>query len=85
MNKLIIDKDSIYSYKGYNIYQTRNKNGDLRRKIVIKDGNGKTMFVNTIGLNETISNTVHKIEDKIDVECSLIMNFDCIKEFSIVK
>jgi ABC-type phosphate transport system ATPase subunit len=65
MNKLIIDKDSIYSYKGYNIYRTRNKNGDLRRKIVIiKDR--KTMFVNTIGLNETISNTVHKIKNKID-------------------
>jgi hypothetical protein len=66
VNNLIIDKESIYSYKGYNIHQTRDKNGNLRRKLIIKDGNGKTMFVNTIGLNETISNCVHRIENKID-------------------
>jgi hypothetical protein len=62
---VLADNHSVYSYKGYDVYQTRDEYGNLRQQLLIMKDNNLIRPVDDIPINETI-NCVHWIEKIID-------------------
>ena len=63
---VLADNNSIYSYKGYDVYQTRDKEGNLQQQLLIMKDNNLIRPIDDIRINETITNCVKTCEKIID-------------------
>lgn len=62
----MIDINHVYTYRGYNIHQERDKEGNLRETLVIVKNNEILANIVNVNINDTIANIVKAVEKIID-------------------